>query len=80
MLDFTVRICCLLRTLLQREDHLGVTIHAFDSDILGCPDADAATGAEILPGTGGFRRRRCECPAVSACAGDLEADEFVAVN
>ena len=57
-----------------------MAIQAADIDHLGCTDRVAATGAEILPGTGGFGRRRCKCSAVSAGAGDLKAGELVAVN
>ena len=77
---FSVRICCLLRTLTHGDGHLDIAIHAFDPDVLGCPDADAATRTEILPCAGGFRRWRCDCSAVSTGAGDLEAGELVAVD
>ena len=80
LLDFAVRICYLLRTLLQGGDHLDIAIHAFDSDVLGCPDTDATAGTEILPSAGRFWWWRCKCSAVGAGTGDLETGELVAVN
>ena len=65
---------------LSGENHLLGTVQTGNVDNLGCPDRIAAAGAEVFAGAGCARRRRSEVAAVSACAGDLETSELVAVD